>query len=399
MKKLLKKIVIVALIIFFIRIIATSFDNFLNIKDYFSNTFIKEKLVFYIVSINDYNYNVDIEGNIEKEIDFKIPYKIPESQKIDLTSYKEVVNLSENDSKEKEDNVKLIFSYPEQKGLSGEGYINAKLKIDDEKSNIPDNKFKTRQLNIENENEYTLAQFLYPRNLKYNQYGILEIKVISGIKDKMFFQEQHLNRKQKYIYYPVMSPTTGMYWLNNNLGSNYSNVLLDDWSKNPFQQAKSIVDKNAYGNLFQWGRISDGHELRARFEKDGFTYTKSDNPKHKLHIISNDHPYDWRENEDNSLWNSENINNICPIGWKVPTKEEFLKEFDNNYLNDNFLKLTLSGYRLNHSNEIYSEGKYGNYWLNEITDSYAGFLLVSYKDIKESFIPKASSSSVRCIKE
>lgn len=57
MKKLLKKIVIVALIIFFIRIIATSFDNFLNIKDYFSNTFIKEKLVFYIVSINDYNYN------------------------------------------------------------------------------------------------------------------------------------------------------------------------------------------------------------------------------------------------------------------------------------------------------------------------------------------------------
>lgn len=371
-----------------------------KIKDYFSNTFIKEKLTFYIVSINDKSYNINIEGNIENTIDVKIPYKIDNSKKIDLEAYEQTILLNEENSKEKEKNAKLTFSYPKQIGLRGEGYINATLKIYDKESNIPDYRFKTRQLEIEKEDEYTLAEFLYPRNLKYKQYGILEIKIISGIKDRMFDSKEHSKRNQKYIYYPIMSPITGKYWLNNNLGSYYSNIINDYWKKNPFQQAKSITDKDAYGNLFQWGRKSDGHEIRGKFEYNGFTDLKSDNPKHKLHIVSSNYPYDWREKEDNSLWqeNKEN-NNVCPIGWRVPTKKEFLDEFINSSVENNHLKLTLAGYRLNIDNSIFSENLYGNYWTSDIENSYANFLLINHQNIETGLIYKSAGFSVRCIKK
>ena len=54
--------------------------------------------------------------------------------------------------------------------------------------------------------------------------------------------QNHKCRNQKYIYYPIVSPLTGKIWLNNNLGSNYSNINNVNWNKNPFQQAKSILD-------------------------------------------------------------------------------------------------------------------------------------------------------------
>lgn len=396
----MKKIIKITLIICPLYIIFNFYNNSKSIKDYFSNTFIKEKLIFYVVSINDKSYNINIEGNIEDTIDIKIPYKIDKSKKIDLEAYEQTILLNKENSKEKEENVKLIFSYPKQIGLTAEGYINATLKIYDKESNIPDNKFKTRQLEIEKESEYTLAEFLYPRNLKYNQYGILEVKIISGIKDKMFDSKKHLERNQKYIYYPIMSPITGKYWLNNNLGSYYSNIISDDWKRNPFQQAKSSTDRNAYGNLFQWGRKSDGHELRGKFEYKDFTDLKSDNPNHKLYIVSNNYPYDWRENGNNELWeNSKSENNVCPIGWRIPTKKEFLDEFINNSIENNYLKLTLAGYRLNIDKSIFSENLYGNYWTSDVEDSYANFLLINHQNIETSLIYKSAGFSVRCIEE
>lgn len=214
----MKKIIYIFTLLILLKIFFTFLDDLKNIKDYFSNTFIKETLTFYIISIDDSKHNITFEGNINDTISVKIPYKIDKSKKINLEAYEETVILNEKNSKEKEKNVKLIFSYPEQLSLTGEGYIDAILKIDDKESNIPDKIFKTRQLQIDDENEYILAEFIFPRNLKYKQYGVLQVKVISGIKDRMFHSLEHSKRNQKYIYYPIVSPLTGKIWLNNNLG-------------------------------------------------------------------------------------------------------------------------------------------------------------------------------------
>lgn len=396
----MKKIIYIFTLLILLKIFFTFLDDLKNIKDYFSNTFIKETLTFYIISIDDSKHNITFEGNINDTISVKIPYKIDKSKKINLEAYEETVILNEKNSKEKEKNVKLIFSYPEQLSLTGEGYIDAILKIDDKESNIPDKIFKTRQLQIDDENEYILAEFIFPRNLKYKQYGVLQVKVISGIKDRMFHSLEHSKRNQKYIYYPIVSPLTGKIWLNNNLGSNYSNINNVNWNKNPFQQAKSILDEDAYGNLFQWGRKSDGHELRINYNNIKYTNSKSDNPNHQLQIISNSYPYDWRINEDNSLWkDTKNFNNVCPEGWRVPTKKELFDEIKDNSIEDNYLKLTLGGYKLRNDNFLFSEKLYGAYWTNEISDSYANFLLIGNGFKQTSIIYKSAAFSVRCIKD
>lgn len=388
----MKKIFILIGVIFFLYISYNSFNNLDKIKDYFSNTYIEDNLNIYVISINDTKYNLNIKGDMEDTISIKLPYNISNSELVKIKAYEKSVFLNEKDSRENEKNVKLTFFYPEQT-ISGKGYIKAFLKINDKGSTIPDNKFKPRQLEIENENEYVLAEFIYPRNLKYTQYGKLKIEVISGIKDRMF------EENNKYVYYPILSPITGKYWLNNNLGSYYSDIKNSIWKKNPLQQSKSIIDKNAFGNLFQWGRKSDGHELRYKFSNKFFTQIKSDNPNNDFFIVSNNYPFDWRENEDNTLWNGINgKNNVCPIGWRLPTNDEFLDEFASTS-NNNFLKLTLAGYKLNYDNSIISENLYGNYWTSDVEDSYARFFsLQGGEDINSSIIYKTAAFSVRCIK-
>lgn len=296
----MKRIIYIIMSIFFIVIYFKNNDmkEIKFIEQLFSNIFINENLTYYIVSINDSKYNINIEGVIDNvdKIQIKIPYHISSFRKIDLDAYREIVVLDNLDSSENESNSKLIFSYPKQIGITGDGYINATLEIDDENSTVPDKKFKTKQLEIEKSNEYTLAKFSYPNNLLFKQYGSLEVKVISGIKDRMYGIRDNSENTQShnFIYYPIISPITGRIWLNNNLGAEYSNVNNFSWANNPFQQAKSIKDINAYGSLFQWGRKADGHEFRnSKIISFGNIDVISDNPDHNFYIASNKYPYDW----------------------------------------------------------------------------------------------------------
>ncbi len=402
MKRIVYIIICISLIVIYFK--NNDIKEIKIIEQLFSNTFINENLTYYIVSINDLKYNINIEGVIDNvdKIKIKIPYHISNFRKIDLDAYKQIVVLDNLNSSDNESNSKLIFSYPKQIGLTGEGYINATLEIDDENSTIPDKKFKTKQLEIEKNSEYTLAKFNYPNNLLFEQYGILEVKVISGIKDRMYGISDNSENMQShnFIYYPIISPITGKIWLNNNLGAEYSNVNNSSWTNNPFQQAKSIKDINAYGSLFQWGRKGDGHEFRSSqiipFENINAI---SDNPDHNFYITSNKYPYDWRTNENNALWNNDSINNVCPQGWRLPSKSELENEFKKNLItNNNHLKLTMAGYRLKEDSYILSEGLYGNYWTKDIMNSYAYFLLFNHTYTGISNIYKSAGFSVRCIK-
>ena len=102
-------------------------------------------------------------------------------------------------------------------------------------------------------------------------------------------------------------------WLDRNLGA----------------ERKAIVknDSLARGDLFQWGRLADGHQS-VTSDTIGQISTKTE-PGHNK-FISNQlltGGGDWLVSGVDDLWkNSTSPNCPCPQGWRLPTSKEFLME-------------------------------------------------------------------------
>ena len=82
-----------------------------------------------------------------------------------------------------------------------------------------------------------------------------------------------------------------------------------------------------FGGLFQWGRPADGHECRT--SPTTTILSSTNNPGHGDVIIAPTSPNDWRNPQNNLLWNSgtdaapvKTANDPCPDGWRVPTRNE-----------------------------------------------------------------------------
>ncbi|MCI5130819.1 MAG: hypothetical protein D3904_04695 [Candidatus Electrothrix sp. EH2] len=115
----------------------------------------------------------------------------------------------------------------------------------------------------------------------------------------------------------VTSPATGRVWMDRNLGAS--------------RVATSMTDTEAYGDLYQWGRLTDGHEKRT----SGTTATLSstDVPGHNNFILSPYQPApstgDWRDPQNDNLWQGvDGKNNPCPSGFRLPTETELQAEVD-----------------------------------------------------------------------
>jgi len=169
------------------------------------------------------------------------------------------------------------------------------------------------------------------------------------------------------------------------------------------QVATAYNDSAAYGDLFQWGRLVDGHQIRT----SGITTARSstDVPGHSNFIYGNSS--DWRSPRNNLLWlwqEADTINNPCPTGWRVPTSTEWQAEVTaglTNYTTAyNNLKLTAAGFRhYAASGTIYNTGVIGEYWSSTFSSDPNAYLF----DFREttSTVTYASRSygySVRCIK-
>ena len=98
---------------------------------------------------------------------------------------------------------------------------------------------------------------------------------------------------------------TGRIWMDRNLGAS--------------QVATSQTDEKAYGDLYQWGRGADGHQLRTSPTTN--TLSTTDVPGNAFFITSTN--YDWRSPKNDALWQGVNgINNPCPSGYRLPTTTE-----------------------------------------------------------------------------
>jgi len=200
----------------------------------------------------------------------------------------------------------------------------------------------------------------------------------------------------------VYNPVTGKIWMDRNLGAS--------------QVADSLTDYNSYGDLYQWGRGSDGHQTivwASSTTSDGSeqsrqttTLSMMDSVGHDDFILISTSPVDWRSPQNDTLWQGVNgINNPCPSGYRLPTEAEWLAERDS-WISDDAagafaspLKLPLAGYHSGSSGSLLNVGTAGGYWSSTVSGTNArdlGFLSSSaFMDTDE----RALGLSVRCIKD
>lgn len=181
--------------------------------------------------------------------------------------------------------------------------------------------------------------------------------------------------------------SSGRCWLDRNLGAS--------------QVAKSSSDSDAYGDLYQWGRSTDGQQIRT--SSTTLTLSSSDTPGHGNFILTFSSPYDWRSPQNNNLWQGvSGINNPCPPGWRIPTEAEWNTErlsWSSNNAAGAFaspLKLPAAGRRSASrvDSPLFHVGSEGSYWSSD-GSQYLYFR--SNHALMHSYY-RAKGFSIRCIK-
>lgn len=113
---------------------------------------------------------------------------------------------------------------------------------------------------------------------------------------------------------PTVTSSTGRIWMDRNLGAT--------------RVATSATDTESFGDLYQWGRGTDGHQLRTSNVIN--TLSPSSQPGHGDFIYDPNSPYfgEWQSTPFiTTLWQGvTGINNPCPSGFRLPTQSEFEAE-------------------------------------------------------------------------
>ncbi len=211
----------------------------------------------------------------------------------------------------------------------------------------------------------------------------------------------------------VYSPATGQVWMDRNLGAS--------------RVATSSTDAQAFGDLYQWGRAADGHQLRslncstsdcfnAQNNNTNLPATAADvtDPTWNGKFIYNTaSPRDWhQDNPDDDLWQGVNgVNNPCPSGYRLPTDTEWNDERlswvqapisssnDADGAFDSPLKLPAAGYRDRSDGSLFSVGSFGSYWSSTVSGTLAWYLFFNSSSASMFATNRAFGFSVRCLKD
>ncbi len=195
-------------------------------------------------------------------------------------------------------------------------------------------------------------------------------------------------RSGSVTYGTVISPA-GKCWMDRNLGASQVAIAYDDTA--------------AYGDLFQWGRLDDDHQLRTSGTTS--TLSSTDDPGHSNFIINGAGFYDWRSPQNSNLWQGDGgTNTPCPSGWRLPTISEWNAEISagdwdgRDAVYASSLKMPAGGYR-QHNNAILAlVGTSSCYWSSSTSNpgSYSiSFGLIGYNPGVDV---RARGYSVRCIR-
>ena len=212
-----------------------------------------------------------------------------------------------------------------------------------------------------------------------------------------------------FTYESVTSPHTGRVWLDRNIGAS--------------RVCQSYNDAQCYGDYYQWGRYSDGHEKIT----SSITSELVNNLSSPSSFFAQDlYPSDWVVSgvDDNGnirigLWKSTSSKSdpkksICPPEYRVPYMNELTREINDisvpDAVNTNFLKVPAAGSRLkypNNNSDMVEVGAQLSLWTNSLAiyDNIS-VLKGSYqnsagstRNISMGYQDRSVGSPVRCTKE
>jgi uncharacterized protein (TIGR02145 family) len=186
----------------------------------------------------------------------------------------------------------------------------------------------------------------------------------------------------------VTNPTTGKIWMDRNLGAT--------------QVATSSTDAASYGDLYQWGRGADGHQIRTSGTTP--TLSSTDTPVNGNFILASSSPSDWRSPQNTNLWQAVNgVNNPCPTGYRIPTDAELDAE-RSSWITQNTagafaspLKLPMAGGRYGHNGSLF--GSEGDYWSSTVSGTNSRYLSFDSSSAGVYSTFRSLGLSVRCLKD
>jgi uncharacterized protein (TIGR02145 family) len=181
-------------------------------------------------------------------------------------------------------------------------------------------------------------------------------------------------------------------WLDRNLGAT--------------QMATSSTDAAAYGDLFQWGRGADGHQIINSASTTTLSSTDAPGNSTFIKVLSPNTPNDWRNPQNNNLWQGVNgINNPCPNGFRLPSSIELNAEratWSSNNSAGAFaspLKLPMTIGRNSNDAGLFGGESYGYYWSSTVSGTRVQKLYFRSIDANIDNNIRADGMSVRCIKD
>ncbi len=193
-------------------------------------------------------------------------------------------------------------------------------------------------------------------------------------------------------YKTVKSPTTGRIWLDRNLGA--------------ARVCQTFNDTACYGDYYQWGRNTDGHQDST----SSTTSTQATNVTNVGHMSFINKHFDWaKSGVDNNgatravNWSKTDGSSVCPVGFRVPTKDELSAEFANIHNKDDafnsFLKLPTNGGRNFWSGYMELVGSTGVIWSATPQGTNNAYRVSYYSsNMNIALNPRAMGEAIRCIK-
>ncbi|WP_294276912.1 T9SS type A sorting domain-containing protein [uncultured Chryseobacterium sp.] len=206
------------------------------------------------------------------------------------------------------------------------------------------------------------------------------------------------------VTYTTVRGADGKIWLQQNLGST--------------KVAGAVSDADAYGDLFQWGRWDDGHQLR----NSATAAAPSPNSPDGLgtgssFILGSSTASWWSGNSSSDQWSASNAASVTSAngadpckaigpGWKMPSQADWANLIGTETVNSpaaayaSNLKLPAGGYRSNTSGGFTFVGQRGYFWSSDTANSGGKYLYIGTASANASSgAPRGQGASVRCIKD
>ena len=203
------------------------------------------------------------------------------------------------------------------------------------------------------------------------------------------------------VTYATVRGGDGNIWLQQNLGSS--------------QVASTMGDEASYGDLFQWGRWDDGHQLRNSATAAP-TSPNSPDGLGGINAFIIGSPSWWDTFAATDQWTASNPANVsndvgadpCRAvgpGWKMPSQAEWTGIVNSeNIANpgtayNSHLKLPASGFRSSSSGALTFAGQRGYFWSSDTSNSGGKYLYIGSTIANPSSgAMRGQGSAVRCIK-